>query len=407
MIGTKNRREPSSDFEFEQDHRANRQDSRGGNAPRKPKFSSVGSLGWRLLDAYIANEFWQPLLFGVGIVTGVWFGADQLKTIFNLIVKSHVKIELALTIIGLHLPEIIVLTIPIGVLLGTLLVFNRMSGDSEIIALRTSGVSFYRIMVAPLVFGLLTSVFSFCINEYAVPMANRTSKKLEFLAVYGMQMPIGVANFTYMERGKDMALSRVFYIGLYDGKIIHNIIILDFTQQKLCQIICTATGNLVQGQWSLEKGRTYVLAGDSDITRIMQFDKLTIPGVLNAQSAMEAQKVMPKDMSMSELKAYMDVLDKGNTPDKGLQTRFHQKLAQPLACLIVALAGAPLGLLARRSRSNIGLVYSAVIVFAYYVMISSSGALGESGNMDPMLAAWLPNLVIGTVGLIILYFKAK
>src|SRR5437879_5631839 len=104
-----------------------------------------GSFGIKLLDTYIANEFWQPLLFGIGIVTGVWFGADQLKTIFNLIMKAGVPINMALMILGLHLPEIIVMTIPIGVLLGTLLVFNRLSGDSEIIALRTCGVSFYRI----------------------------------------------------------------------------------------------------------------------------------------------------------------------------------------------------------------------------------------------------------------------
>ena len=113
------------------------------------------SFGLMLLDRYIANEFWQPLLFGIGIVTGVWFGADQLKTIFNLIMRAGVPWNMAFMILGLHLPEIIVLTIPIGVLLGTLLVFNRLSGDSEVTALRTSGVSFYRIMVAPLVLSLI------------------------------------------------------------------------------------------------------------------------------------------------------------------------------------------------------------------------------------------------------------
>src|SRR3974390_1961065 len=93
---------------------------------RMPTTKVKPTFGFKLLDTYIANEFWQPLLFGVGIVTGVWFGADQLRTIFNLIMKSGVPLHLALMIIGLHLPEIIVLTIPIGVLLGTLLVFNRM-----------------------------------------------------------------------------------------------------------------------------------------------------------------------------------------------------------------------------------------------------------------------------------------
>lgn len=367
----------------------------------------IGTLGWKLLDRYIANEFWQPLLFGVGIVTGVWFGADQLKQIFNLIMRSGVPINLAFMIIGLHLPEIIVLTIPIGVLLGTLLVFNRMSGDSEIIALRTSGVSFYRIMVAPLLFGIVTSLVSFAINEAVVPVANRTSKKLEFLAMYKMELPAGSANFTYMEKGKDNTLSRVFYIGMYTGKTIHNIIILDFTHDKLVQIISAASGAWANGEWILEHGRTYVLAGDSDVTRIMQFKDLTIPGIENAQTALETQKVAPKDMSMTELAAYMKVLDKAHTLGNDLKVRFHQKFAQPLACLIVALAGAPLGLLARRSRSNVGLIYSAAIVFVYYVMVSSSGALGESGRLDPVLAAWLPNIVIGSVGMVILYFKAR
>ncbi len=364
-------------------------------------------IGLKLLDTYIANEFWQPLLFGIGIVTGVWFGADQLKTIFNLIMRSGVPLPMAFEIIGLHLPEIIVLTIPIGVLLGTLLVFNRLSGDSEIIAIRTSGISFYRIMIAPLVFGLFTSVASFGINEFVVPLANRTSKKLEFLALYKQTLPEGTANFTYMERGKDLTLSRVYYIGMADKTSINNVIILDFTRDKLVQIISAAHGLWDHGQWILQKGRTYVLAGDSDVTRIMKFDSLVIPGVNSAQNALTAQKVAPKDMSINELGNYLEVMKKSNVVHNDLLLRYYQKFSQPLACLIVALAGAPLGLLARRSRNNLGLIYSAVVVFIYYVLQSSSGALGDSGRLAPIVAAWLPNMVIGTLGLIILYFKAK
>jgi len=365
------------------------------------------SFGLKLLDRYIANEFWQPLLFGIGIVTGVWFGADQLKTIFNLIMRSGVPWNMAFMILGLHLPEIIVLTIPIGVLLGTLLVFNRLSGDSEIIALRTSGISFYRIMVAPLLFGIMTSLASFAINETIVPVANRTSKKLEFLALYKSELPSGQQNFTFMERDRNMALSRIFYVGYYDKNNLSNIIVLDFTRDKLVQIIAAATGLFNHGEWQLEKGRTYVLAGNSDITRIMQFQKLIIPGVNNAQQALDSGHVVPKDMNMQELWSYINVLKSSNALDNALLVRFYQKFSQPLACLIVALAGAPLGLLARRSRSNVGLIYSAVIVFLYYVLQSSSGALGEAGRINPLLAAWLPNSVIGTLGVIILYFKGK
>jgi lipopolysaccharide export system permease protein len=258
-----------------------------------------------------------------------------------------------------------------------------------------------------LLFGIFTSLVSFGINESVVPVANRTSKKLEFLALYKSELPSGSTNFTYMERDSNGALSRVFYIGWYYKNNLKNVIILDFTRDKLVQIICATAGFFNHGEWQLEKGRTYVLAADNDITRILQFDKLTIPGIKNAQSALETQKVSPKDMNMMELYNYINVLKQSNAVDKSLLVRFYQKFSQPLACLIVALAGAPLGLLGRRSRSNLGLIYSAVVVFLYYVLQSSSGALGEAGRIDPALAAWMPNAVIGTLGLIILYIRAK
>jgi lipopolysaccharide export system permease protein len=364
-------------------------------------------IGTKLLDRYIANEFWQPLMFGIGIVTGVYFGADQLKTIFNLIMRSGVPWNMAFMIIGLHLPAVIVMTIPIGVLLGTLLVFNRLSGDSEIIALRTSGISFYRIMVAPLIFGMFTSCVSFGINEYIVPPANRNSKKLEFLALYKSTLPEGQANFTYMEKGKDNTLDRVFYIGFYEKNVVRNIIIMDFTRDKLVQIVCGAYGKYNHGAWELHKGRTYILSGDSDLTRILQFDTLNIPGVRNVQDALDNGKIPPADMNIVELLKYIDVLKQSNSVGNDLLVKLYQKFSQPLACLIVALAGAPLGLLARRSRSSVGLVYSAVIVFIYYVLQSSSGALGEAGRLNPIIAAWLPNIVIGALGMVILYFKAR
>ncbi|MBI4534607.1 MAG: LptF/LptG family permease, partial [Candidatus Melainabacteria bacterium] len=198
-----------------------------------------------------------------------------------------------------------------------------------------------------------------------------------------------------------------FYIGFYNGKAIFNIIILDFTRNNLVQIISAASGLWNHGEWILEKGRTYVLSGSSDITRILQFDKLVIPGIKNAQTALETGKVSPKEMNMLELGNYISLLQKSHACSNDLLVRFYQKFSQPLACLIVALAGAPLGLLARRSRSNMGLIYSAIVVFLYYVLQSSSGALGEAGRISPLLAAWLPNIVIGSLGLAILYVKAK
>jgi len=225
--------------------------------------------------------------------------------------------------------------------------------------------------------------------------------------MYKAELPSGQANFTYMDRGKDLSLNRIFYVGYYNGRLLANVIILDFTRDKIVQIISATSGIFANGEWTLENGRTYAINGTSDIAHVMQFNKLVIPGMNNLQKAMDAGKVVPKEMNMFELNNYLDILRKSNSVTNDLLVRYYQKFSQPLACLIVALAGAPLGLMARRSRSNLGLIYSAVVVFLYYVLQSSSGALGEAGRIPPLVAAWLPNGVISILGLIILYVKAK
>ena len=209
------------------------------------------------------------------------------------------------------------------------------------------------------------------------------------------------------DRGKDLNIDRIFFIGYYEGKNLSNVIILDFTRAKLVQIISAASGLWDNGHWTLNSGRTYVLSGDSDITRISRFDKMVIPGLGQVQKALSTGKVSPKEMNLIELRNYLDILKSSNSMSNDLLVRYYQKISQPLACLIVSLAGAPLGLLARRSRSNLGLIYSAVVVFLYYALQSSSGALGDAGRITPLLAAWLPNIVIGTLGGIILYVRAK
>ncbi|MFA6559978.1 MAG: LptF/LptG family permease, partial [Candidatus Obscuribacterales bacterium] len=108
------------------------------------------------------------------------------------------------------------------------------------------------------------------------------------------ELPAGQGKFTYMERGKDLNIDRIFFIGYYEGKNLSNVIILDFTRAKLVQIISAASGLWDNGHWTLNSGRTYVLSGDSDITRISRFDKMVIPGLGQVQKALSTGKVSPK-----------------------------------------------------------------------------------------------------------------
>src|SRR3989338_3249913 len=131
-----------------------------------------------ILDKYIINEFWIPFVSGSAIITGIWLSADQLRQVFKLITTAEAPISLAITVLGLHMPAIIVLTIPIGVLWGTFLVFSRLNNDSEIIAMRTSGISLIKILRPVFIFGLTAAFMSFAISEIIVPFSSPLVRKL-------------------------------------------------------------------------------------------------------------------------------------------------------------------------------------------------------------------------------------
>ena len=127
----------------------------------------------RLLDKYVLKEFLAPFLFGVAAFTAIFLGADTLLKIAGYVTTYGASAVSAVKIFILALPRIIVYTFPMAVLLGALMCFARLSGSSELIVMRTSGQSFFRLTMPVFVLALLISLCAVAFNEYVVPWTNR------------------------------------------------------------------------------------------------------------------------------------------------------------------------------------------------------------------------------------------
>lgn len=366
-----------------------------------------------ILDRYIIREFYVPFISGAAIITGVWLSADQLRQIFKLITISDTPISLAMTILGLHMPEIFVTTIPIGVLWATFLVFSRLNHDSEIIAMRTSGISLMRILRPVILFGLMTSFTSFAINELIVPFSAPLARKLEIYSVYKNPFPNNQKNFTYLEKSSKKKLRRIFYAAYYnaDKDLLKNIVILDFTRAGLTQIYTAKKAKWLpkKGGWELYKGTNHFISTDDLLSRVSSFDVFFIPSSSTpAKLIREISK--PNEMNFFKLWTFL-ALQKNSTinTDDYYEARvaFHNKFAGPIACLLIALIGAPLGILPRRSSSSWNYIILAIIIFQFYVSQSVCLSLAESNKLLPFVAAWFPNLVLLLVGLIIIKQKTR
>lgn len=366
-----------------------------------------------ILDRYVLNEFWMPFISGSAIIAGIWLSADQLRQIFKLITTSDTPITLAITILGLHMPEIIVITIPIGVLWSTFLVFNRLNHDSEIIAMRTSGISLGKILRPVVLFGLITALASFLINETVVPFSNPLARKLEVYSIYKNPLPNTQKNFTYMEKSSKKKLRRIFYASSYnaDKDLLKKIVILDFTRDGLTQIYTAklAKWNPQKGGWELYKGTNHLISDDDDLSRVSSFDTFFIPsGSTPAKLIRELKK--PKEMNFLKLWMFLELQKDStiNTDDYNeARVNFHTKFAGPIACLLIGLIGAPLGILPRRSSSSWNYIILSVIIFQFYVTQSVCLSLAEANKIAPFIAAWFPNFVLSIVALIVIRMKTR
>ncbi len=374
---------------------------------------------FKILDRYIISECWLPFIAGCGIVTGVWLGADQIRDAFKLLANSNADFSIALSIIFLRLPEVLVYTIPVGTFWACFLVFNRLSNDSELIAMRAGGISLVRCAIPAMGFGLIMCLMSFFISEIVVPWTQPLAKRIEFAATHSAQFDPKMKNFIYFERTTEKRigkgkLKRVLYVERFfsESNLLKNVMIIDFEndQANKLHFAQTAKWNARTGELLLNNGLTYEIPnGEVENTHIASFKSIGIP-------AGKSMKDLTTNLSKYKDSNLWDIykliknheilkIETENLPK--LKLKFHEKIAYPFSCIVLALTATPLGVLARRSRTNWGYVQTGLLIFMYYASQSSFSSFGESGKIPVMLAAWLPNLILGLIGAISLYRKSR
>jgi lipopolysaccharide export system permease protein len=381
-----------------------------------PKFK----LPFTILDRYIIGECWLPFGSGCGIVTGVWLGADQVRDAFRLLANTNVDFTIALSIILLNIPKILLVTIPVGVLWATFLVFNRLSSDSEIIAMRASGISLIRITLPALMFGLIMTGISFFISEVIVTWTEPTAKRIEFAATYSIPFVPTLDDFAFFERsgGKRVGqgpLKRIFHVKQCDPQknLLNKVTILDFSNEKLQSVYIAEGGrwNTDRGGWELLNGISYNVStvDPSATSHTTKFDRILIPAGKSTDELMKKLNEV-KSATLFEMKGILDMHKKLGIQSENyykMEMLFNQKLAYPFSCIAITLVGAPLGVLGRRSRTNWGYIQVGMLIFMYYALQSATNSMGDTGKLDPFWASWLPNIVLAAIGSVILWRRSR
>lgn len=349
------------------------------------------------LDRYVTAELFAPFLFGVVAFSAILLASIVLFDLVEKSVRYGIPLGLFFRILILRLPEMLYYTLPMSMLLGSLLAAGRLAADGEIIAMRSLGVSFYRLLTPMLLAGLVMFLLTLAVEEYLVPETRFTSKKLMYYATTKQVMPISRSNIFYNEF-EDGQLKRTFYARFFDGEIMEGVGVQEFKDGRLTHIITAQRAHWGQDAWIFEQGNLYIIAEDGDYQHMMRFQRYRV-NLKHSLVELTRESRDPEDMNMGELRSHIQNLREAGQDTLGLEVRLYQKAAVPFAAIVLVLVGAPLGARGQRTSTGLGFGLTLAAIFLYYSLMFMGMAMGQSGMLSPLLGAWLPDIVTAGVGL--------
>lgn len=368
-----------------------------------------------LLDRYLLGEIIPPFGLSVGIFASLGVSIGYLSDLSRKIVESNLPFWDAAEILLLKIPEFVAYALPVSVLLATLMAYGRLGYDSELVAMRSCGVSLYRLVIPAFILSVFVTGMTFIFNELVVPQANYRAtailvESLQEEHQFWQNKDIFYPDYeeiTLPNGETQRRLRRLFYAEKFDGQKMTTLTILQWLEDSLEKIVISdaATWNTNQDVWDFFQGTIYQLAPDASYKEAYPFDhrQLALPKT-PFEFALQARD--PYEMNIIQAQRYIKLLKlSGN--DKKLtifQVRTQQKLAFPFICLVFGLAGAVLGAGPHAFSRATSFGLSIVLIFGYYVFSFLMGSLGMIGILTPIMAGWLPIVAGLTVSSWLLYY---
>ncbi|MBE9222496.1 LptF/LptG family permease [Cyanobacterium stanieri LEGE 03274] len=371
-----------------------------------------------LMDKYILGELITPFLFGIGLFTALGISIGTLFELIRRVTESGLFVGVAIQIFLLRIPEFIVLAFPMSLLLATLIAYSRLSGDSEIIALRSVGVSLFRLVIPALVLSLSITGITFFINDVVTPSSNRQATITLQTALNQVQPQLSQRNILYPEYADivksdgsvNYGLARLFYAEEFNGNQMKYLTILDFSRDGINQVLTaeTAQWNIRDNIWDFFNGTIYIVATDGSSRNVVRFEhqQLTLP---RAPLDFANRPLSYQEMSISQAQEYLETakLEGNRNEARTLAVKIQSKIALPFVCVVFAIMGSALGIRPQNTGKAKSFGICIAIILAYYILSFMGESLAISGILNPFMGAWLGNIIGFTLGSWLLYINIK
>lgn len=355
----------------------------------------------KLIDRYLSKEIAVTASFAVAVLSLVLVLGNIFKQVLDLLVNHDVPLEYILSFVGYILPFSLTFSVPWGFLTAVLLVFGKLSAENELIALRTAGLSIYRICASLLVLAVLCVLLCLWINVEVAPRAQAKMKS----ALFNIATSNPIAMF-----GSDEVIDefpgKKIYVGKKQGNELEQIFMYDLDPKGVpMQVVYAQSGRL---ESDLVNKRVLLRLFEARFEQRDQEEPLNLTKVRQGITA----DVIPLAISLEELYqknqrrrglSQMTVKELLADQTKGrsaVLTEMNKRMAFAMASLAFALIGVPLAVTAQRRETSIGFLFSLVIAFVYFFFNIVVDAMRNRPEWRPELLIWVPNVIFITLGVV-------
>ncbi len=354
-----------------------------------------------ILDRYILKQFLANILFGIVAFICIFIVVDMMENLddfidagagFAIIAKFYMN----------FVPEIVKLILPVAMLLASLFTTGKLSSYNELTAIKSSGVSAYRIMMPFVIVAFLISGAAIYFNGWVVPNSNKVKFNIDRVYMHRHLESVNKDNLFFQDKA-----TTLMNLGYFDDNTLtaFRVSVQNFADTNLS--IMTSRFDSPRMMFD-SSGSTWKMFDVTERNFTAGKETITKHDTLNIKLNFRPYQILreqmkPDEMNYYEMSEFISAKKRSGYNMSKWLVEFYSKISYPFASFIVVLFGVPFAINKRKTGMSVQFGISLLICFIYLVFMKVSNVFGYNGDLNPMLTAWLANIVFFIAAMINLF----
>ncbi|MBR6163123.1 LptF/LptG family permease [bacterium] len=349
----------------------------------------------KLLDKYIFKQVFFAFLVCVILFMIVWIAPETLLRTVQRTLSGQYTVHFAIQVLLMEIPKILGYALPIGIFLGSLFTFDKLSKDFEVTVIRSFGVPFHRIIAPVFFLSIIICLITYHVNDTLIPYVTVIKQRVQH------ENPS--SHFVFPMKDKDNRMSKIIIVSNFDNNEINDVVVLNFYSNEngaslLSSIDISDYARYDNSRWVLDEAKCYKISTEGVFQEALIKNNIT---VIEGQTGENAYRLMKysvkedRELTNKELYKYIALLKAEKMTDEYnfMMNKLIQRVSHSLMCILFAILGCLLGFSQPREQRLIGFTIAVAIIFAYYITMPFLDLLAEKSIMSPFLTSTLAMII--------------